>query len=49
LIGVGVLAISILAYLFRKLVQDKQPVRWREDTPQYPSAADRELFSPQHR
>jgi hypothetical protein len=49
LIGVGVLAISIVAYLFRKLVQDRQPVHWREDTPQYPSAADRELFSPQPR
>jgi hypothetical protein len=47
LIGVGVLAISIVAYLYRKLVQDKQPVHWRENTPQYPSEADRALFSPQ--
>jgi hypothetical protein len=49
LIGVGVLAISIVAYLFRKLVQDKQPVHLRESTPQYPSEATRDWFSPQPR
>ena len=49
LIGVGVLAISILAYLYRKLVQDKQPFRLREDTPQYQSEPGRDWFSPQHR
>jgi hypothetical protein len=47
LIGVGVLAISILAYLYRKLVQDKQPIRLREDTPQYQSEPGRDWFSPQ--
>jgi hypothetical protein len=49
LIGVGVLAISIVAYLFRKLVQDKQSVHWRENTPQYPTEAGRDWFAPQHR
>jgi len=49
LIGVGVLAISIVAYLYRKLVQDKQRVHWRENTPQYPSEAARDWFSPQPR
>jgi hypothetical protein len=49
LIGVGVLAISILAYLYRRLVQDKQPVRLRENTPQFPSETDRQLFSAQPR
>jgi amino acid transporter len=49
LIGVGVLAISILAYLFRRVVQDKQPVRLREDTPQHPSEVDRARFSAQFR
>ena len=38
LIGVGVLAISVVAFLIRKL-QDKQPVRWRDRTPDEPSEA----------
>jgi amino acid transporter len=35
-IGIGVLAISIVLYAFRKLVQDKQPIHWREETPKLP-------------
>jgi amino acid transporter len=35
LIGVGVLAISIVAYVIRKL-QDKQPLHWRDRTPDVP-------------
>ena len=37
-IGFSVLAISILLFLFRRLVQDKQPIRLREDTPDVPPA-----------
>jgi len=37
LIGVAVLAISIVAYLVRKL-QDKQPVHWRDRTVEEPHA-----------
>src|SRR5262249_58730437 len=37
-IGVGVLAISIVAYVVRKL-QDKQPVHWRDTTPDEPPEA----------
>ena len=35
LIGVGVLAISIVAYVVRKL-QDKEPLQWRDRTPDVP-------------
>jgi amino acid transporter len=35
LIGVGVLAISIVAYIVRKM-QDKQPLQWRDRTPDVP-------------
>ena len=31
IIGFSVLAISILLFFYRRLVQDKQPIRWRED------------------
>jgi amino acid transporter len=35
-IGVGVLAFSIVLYVFRRLVQDRQPIRLREETPAVP-------------
>ncbi len=38
-IGVGVLGFSVVLYAFRKLVQDKQPIRLREETPQLPDEA----------
>ena len=37
LIGVGVLAISVIAYIVRKM-QDKQPLQWRDRTPDVPPA-----------
>jgi hypothetical protein len=39
LIGVGVLALSVVLYTFRRVVQDKQPLRFREE-PTAPPAAD---------
>lgn len=36
LYGVGVLCISILLFLFRRIVQDQQPVHLREQTPTMP-------------
>ena len=36
-IGVGVLAFSIALYLFRRVVQDRQPIRLREETPKLPA------------
>lgn len=38
-IGVGVLLFSILMYVYRRAVQDRAPVRLREETPQVPAAA----------
>jgi len=35
-IGVGVLAFSIVLFAYRRVVQDKQPIRLREETPQMP-------------
>jgi amino acid transporter len=37
LYGVGVLLISILLFLFRRIVQDKEAPHWREDTPTMPA------------
>jgi amino acid transporter len=39
LYGVGVLLISVLLFLFRRIVQDKQPVHLREETPTMPEQA----------
>ena len=38
-IGIGILAGSLLLFFYRHLVQDKD-LRWREDVPQTPSAAE---------
>ncbi len=39
IIGVGVLAIGLLLFFFRRLVQDKEPIHWREETPLMPESA----------
>ena len=36
-IGIGVLAVSIVLYAFRRLVQDRQPIHLREETPKLPT------------
>ncbi len=35
-IGVGILVGSVLLYIFRRVVQDRQPVHLREETPKMP-------------
>jgi amino acid transporter len=35
-IGLLVLLVSLLLYVFRRVVQDKQPLHWREETPTMP-------------
>jgi len=35
-IGVGILVGSVLLYIFRRVVQDKQPIHLREETPKLP-------------
>jgi amino acid transporter len=36
IIGFGVLAISLLLFLYRRIVQDKETPHWREETPSVP-------------
>jgi amino acid transporter len=36
-IGIGVLAVSVLLYAFRRLVQDHKPIHLREETPKLPT------------
>jgi len=36
--GLGVLAISIVLFVFRRVVQDREPLRLREDPPSVPAA-----------
>ena len=43
-IGFSVLGISILLFFFRRLVQDKQPVKLREDAPAMPDARQQALI-----
>ena len=39
-IGIGVLLISVLLFVYRRVVQDHAPVRLREDVPATPDAVD---------
>jgi amino acid transporter len=43
-IGVGVLAASVLLYFYRRIVQDKQKVTFREQVPQMPSPEQMKLL-----
>jgi amino acid transporter len=36
IIGFGVLGISILLFFYRRLVQDKERIHWKEETPEMP-------------
>jgi amino acid transporter len=40
IIGLGVLAVSLLLFLFRRIVQDGERPHWREETPTMPGVAD---------
>ena len=39
-IGIGVLLISVLLFVYRRAVQDRAPIRLREDAPAMPDAVD---------
>jgi amino acid transporter len=43
-IGVGILIASVLLFFFRRIVQDKEKIHWREHTPEIPEGADREAL-----
>ena len=36
IIGFGVLVISLLLFFYRRIVQDKEKIHWKEDTPEMP-------------
>jgi hypothetical protein len=40
-IGVGILVGSVLLFFYRRVVEDKEPVHWREATPTMPEGEDR--------
>jgi amino acid transporter len=40
LIGATVLVIALILFFYRRVVQDKQPIRWRETTPAVPGPAN---------
>jgi amino acid transporter len=40
-IGVGILVGSVLLFFYRRIVEDKESVHWKEDTPTMPEGADR--------
>ena len=48
-IGVAVLAIGILLFLFRRIVQDKESPHWREEVPTMPDAAQSALLAEEMR
>jgi amino acid transporter len=43
-IGVGVLCASVLLFFFRRIVEDKERVHWKEETPTMPEGADRDAL-----
>jgi hypothetical protein len=43
-IGVGVLLASVLLFFYRRIVQDKQKVTFREPVPEMPSAEQMALL-----
>jgi amino acid transporter len=43
-IGVGILVASVLLFFFRRLVQDKEKIHWKEETPTLPEGADRDAL-----
>jgi amino acid transporter len=48
-IGVSVLVIGILLFLFRRIVQDKESPHWREETPTMPDAREMALLQEEMR
>ena len=43
-IGVGILIASVLLFFYRRIVEDKESIHWKESTPTMPEGADREAL-----
>jgi apolipoprotein N-acyltransferase len=48
-IGVAILAIAIVLFLFRRIVQDGERPHWREETPTMPNAREAALLQEEMR
>lgn len=46
IIGLGVLVISLLLFFFRRVVQDKERIHWREETPLLPETTPAGVVAP---
>jgi hypothetical protein len=44
IIGVGVLAVAVALFFYRRIVEDKEKVHWKEEAPAMPEGADREAL-----
>jgi amino acid transporter len=49
LIGIAVLAIGLLLFLYRRIVQDGERPHWREETPTVPDATEAALLAEEMR
>jgi amino acid transporter len=43
-IGVGILVVSVLLFFYRRIVQDKESIHWKETTPTMPEGPDRDAL-----
>jgi amino acid transporter len=49
IIGLGVLAIGLLLFFFRRVVQDREGIHWREETPTMPDSFEAALLQEEMR
>jgi amino acid transporter len=43
-IGIGILIASVLLFFYRRIVQDKESIHWKEETPTMPEGPDRDAL-----
>jgi hypothetical protein len=44
IIGVGVLVVAVLLFFYRRIVEDKEKIHWKEEVPTMPEGADRDAL-----
>jgi len=44
IIGVGVLAVAVALFFYRRIVEDKEHIHWKEESPTMPEGADRDAL-----
>jgi hypothetical protein len=45
-IGLGVLAVGLLLFIWRRVVEDREGIHLREETPEMPPASERQTAAP---